>query len=125
MNTTARRRIRIYISIKRSLEQAKKIYEKHKAEGAGSILSSMEGFNWESTGPKINFCLEKHKEAMSLIKMAEEIYRQRDAVLAEIVDITRVSKSILKNEFTCNPDVLGEWGIVLYDEEAAKKNIPP
>ena len=114
MNTSTKGRIRIYTNVRHNLELAKKIYEKHSADGDRSLLSLMDGFSWESTGPKINFCLEKHKEAISLSKSAEEMYRQRDAVLAEITDIIRASKSILKSN-TVSPEKLNEWGFVLYD----------
>lgn len=125
MDTTNRGRIRIYTNVRHSLELAKKIYEKHKADGERSLLSSIDGFNWEATGPKIAFCLEKHKEAISLSKSAEEMYRQRDAVLAEITDIIRASKSLLKSNYTLNPEKLIDWGFLLYDNSGVIVKIPP
>ncbi|MEO5892403.1 MAG: hypothetical protein ABIQ31_19295 [Ferruginibacter sp.] len=123
MNTTTKGRIRIYTNVRHSLELAKKIYEKHSADGERSLLSLIDGFSWEATGPKINFCLEKHKEAITLSKNAEEMYRQRDAVLAEITDIIRASKSILKSNNTSSPDKLNEWGFVLYDNSVMIEKI--
>ncbi|MEP7107552.1 MAG: hypothetical protein ABI760_06205 [Ferruginibacter sp.] len=125
MNTDLKGRIRIYTNVRHSLELAKKIFEKHQADGKDSLLSSIEGFSWESTGPKIRFCLEKHKEAIRLSKSAEELYRQRDAVLAEITDITRASKSILKSKYSLSPEKLKEWGIVVYDNTGIIEKIPP
>jgi hypothetical protein len=125
MNTTPRGRIRIYTNVRHSLELAKKIYEKHRADGEGSPLSSINGFSWEATGPKIGFCLEKHKEAISLSKSAEEMYRQRDAVLAEITDIIRASKSILKSNYNTSHEKFSEWGFVLYDNSGVIEKIPP
>ncbi|MEP7143558.1 MAG: hypothetical protein ABI707_11840 [Ferruginibacter sp.] len=124
MNTTNKGRIRIYTNVRHSLELAKNIYEKHKADGDRSLLSSIEGFNWDATGPKISLCLEKHKEAINLSKSAEEMYRQRDAVLAEITDIIRASKSILKSN-RASPEKLHEWGFVLYDNTLGIEKIPP
>ena len=124
MNTTTKR-IRIYTNVRHSLELAKNIYEKHKADGDQSLLLSIEDFSWEATGPKIDFCLEKHKEAIRLSKHLEEMYRQRDAVLAEITDIIVASKSYLKNRFFMSPEKLSEWGITLYDNDGGIERIPP
>lgn len=124
MNTT-NKRIRIYTNVRHSLELAKSIYEKHKADGEQSLLLSIEDFSWDSTGPKIDFCLEKHKEAIRLSKHLEEMYRQRDAVLAEITDITLATKSILKNKYYMCPEKLNEWGIVLYESNGGMERIPP
>lgn len=125
MNTPTKRRIRIFNSVRHSLELAKKIYEKHLADGNESPLSAIEGFNWDATGPKISFCLEKHKEALLLHKNLEEINQQRDAVLAEINDITNASKCILNNKFSMNRKKLAEWGLPVNDTEEITKNLPP
>jgi len=124
MNTSAKR-IRIYTNVRHSLELAKNMYEKHKAEGDQSLLLSIEDFSWEATGPKIDFCLEKHKEAIRLSKHLEEMYRQRDAVLAEITDIIIASKSYLKNKYFMSPEKLSEWGITFYDNKSGLESIPP
>ena len=124
MNATTKGRIRIYTNVRHNLELARKIYEKHCADGERSLLSQIEGFSWEATGPKISFCLEKHKEAIALSKGVEEMYRQRDAVLAEITDIIRASKSILKSNYTASPEKLNEWGFVLYDNTVLIEKIP-
>lgn len=125
MNATTKRRIRIYSNVRRNLELAKNIFEKHRTDGEKSLLLSIEGFSWESTGPKINFCLEKHKEAIRLSKSAEEMYRQRDAVLAEITDIVGASKYILKSKYMMSPEKLSEWGFAVYDNSGTIEKIPP
>lgn len=125
MNATTKRRIRIYSNVRRNLELAKNIFEKHRTDGEKSLLLSIEGFSWESTGPKINFCLEKHKEAIRLTKSAEEMYRQRDAVLAEITDIVGASKYILKSKYMMSPEKLSEWGFAVYDNSGTIEKIPP
>ncbi|MEJ7587646.1 MAG: hypothetical protein WKI04_08800 [Ferruginibacter sp.] len=110
-------RIKIYTNVRHNLELAKSIFEKHQRDGENSLLSSIEGFSWEATGPKISFCMEKHREAITLCKAAEEMYRQRDAVLAEITDIIRASKSVLKSNHSASPEKLNEWAFVLYDNQ--------
>ncbi|MEO7768528.1 MAG: hypothetical protein ABIS01_13955 [Ferruginibacter sp.] len=125
MSTILKRRIRIYTSVRQHLELAKKIYEKHAADGDASILSAMEGFSWDATGPKIIFCQEKHKEAIGLSKRVEEVYRQRDAVLAEITDIINVSRSILKTKYSIYPEKIEEWGFAFYKEVDTTNKTPP
>ena len=125
MNAAPKSRIRIYTNVRQSLELAKRIFEKHTADGAASALCYIDGFNWDATGPKINFCLEKHKEAVSLTRSAEEMYRQRDAVLAEITDIIKASKLLLKNKYSIEPERLGEWGFAVYDSSGLIEKTPP
>jgi hypothetical protein len=125
MDAIIKKRIRIYTNVRTNLELAKNMYEKHMAEGDHSLLLSIEDFSWAATGPKINFCLEKHKEAISLSKNLEEMFRQRDAVLAEITDILIASKSLLKNKYSMSPEKLREWGIMIYEHSNGAENIPP
>ncbi len=125
MNTITKKRIRVYISVRQNIELARKIYERHIAEGEDSPLSLIEGFSWNATGPKIVFCLEKHKEASQLNKSAEEMYRQRDAVLAEITDIIQATKLLLKNKYSLSPEELQEWGFEDYSNTTVREKVPP
>jgi hypothetical protein len=125
MNTNSKGRIRIYTNVRQSLELAKKIYERHLVEGNESMLSLLEDFSWEATGPKISFCLEKHKEAISLGKQSEEMYRQRDAVLAEITDIVKASKALLNQRLALTPEKLNDWGITINSSAGIIEKIPP
>ncbi|MEO6548237.1 MAG: hypothetical protein ABIN94_09565 [Ferruginibacter sp.] len=125
MNTLSKGRIRIYFSVRQNVELAKKIYEKHLADGVDSPLYNLEGFSWDATGPKIKFCIEKHKEAILLNKRAEEICRQRDAVLAEIIDIINVSKSMLQVKHNFCKEKIREWGFPLYDNAGGPDKSPP
>ena len=125
MNTTTKKRIRVYINVRRSIELARKIYEKHMEEGKNSPLISIDGYNWDATGPKIGFCLDKHKEASHLNKSAEEMYRQRDSVLAEITDIIGATKLLLKNKYYLSPEELKEWGFEDYTNLIELVKAPP
>lgn len=125
MNPSPKGRIRIYTNVRHSLELAKKIFEKHQSDGTASPLYGIDGFSWDATGPKIRFCLEKHKEAVNLTRSAEEMYRQRDAVLAEITDIIKASKQLLKNKYSANLEKINEWGFVVYDNAGVIERTPP
>jgi hypothetical protein len=107
-------------NVEESLKLAQKVYEKHKSDD-NSILKSIDGMDWAVIGPKISECLQKHTEAEELKRKMEEAYRDRDLVLPEIVEILRVSKSLLKAAYSKNPKKLGEWGFTVDDTPKTKK----
>lgn len=116
-------RITISANPREGLALAKKVYEKHLADGAASPLGDLDGVSWAVSGPKIDPCLAKHEEAEKLSRQAEEAYRQRDAMLSEITDIVRVSKNLLKGKYSKNPKMLGDWGYQVDDTAPAKKPV--
>ncbi|MBL7703811.1 MAG: hypothetical protein JNM14_16295 [Ferruginibacter sp.] len=117
-------RIEISANVPEALTLAKKVYEKHMAEGDKSILKDLDGVNWAVTGPRIEPCLANHTEAEALSKQAEKVYRLRDADLAPIIEIVRISKNVLKGKYTKNPKALGDWGFTVDDTPKAKKDKP-
>jgi len=125
MNNSIKERVRVFYNVRKNLELAKKIFTLHEAAGNRSVLLTLDGFNWDSTGPKINFCLDKHDEAVKLGKRVEELYRQRDAVLAEITDIIRASKLLLLHTYPDDPDKLSEWGFLTSNHPGAIEKVPP
>lgn len=117
-------RIDISANILEQLSLAQKVYDKHRVDGDRSILALLDGVDWAVTGPKIAPCMAKHKEAEALKAQAELAYRLRDASLAEITEILRISKNTLKGKFTKNPKALGDWGFQIDDTPKAKKANP-
>ena len=121
MATQTKGRINISANVPEGLALAKKVYTKHLADGATSPLTDLDGVDWRVSGPKINTCLAKHEEAEALMRDAEAAYRDRDAIFAEITEINRVSKNMLKGKYTKNPKALGDWGYQIDDTPRAKK----
>jgi hypothetical protein len=117
-------RIEISANVTDALTLAKKVYDKHLADGGRSILTELEGLDWAVIGPRIDPCLANHKEAEALAKKAEELYLQRDVDMGPITEIVRASKNILKGKFTKNPKALGDWGYTVDDTPKAKKDKP-
>ena len=97
------------------------MYAKHLADGAASLLLSLDGVDWAITGPKIASTETHNDTAEELSRKAEEEYRLRDAGMAEITDALRASKNILKGKFTKNPKALGDWGFQVDDTPPVKK----
>jgi hypothetical protein len=114
-------RIEISANVSDGLALAKKVYDKHLADGDRSILKELEGLDWAVIGPRIDPCLANHKEAEALAKKAEELYLQRDVDMGPITEIVRASKNILKGKFTKNPKALGDWGYTVDDTPKPKK----
>jgi hypothetical protein len=120
MAKTTKGRVLIPQNVEESLKLAQKVYEKHKSDD-NSILKNIDSMDWAVIGPKISECLQKHTEAEELKRKMEEAYRDRDLVLPEIVEILRVSKSLLKAAYSKNPKKLGEWGFTVDDTPKTKK----
>jgi hypothetical protein len=121
MSKTTKGRVILSANTRESLALAKKVYEKHLVDGSRSVLLSLDGLDWAITGPKLDTCLAKHEEAEALSKKTEEAYRQRDALLAEVNEILRASKSMLKGMYSKNPKMLGDWGYTVDDTPQQKK----
>jgi len=121
MAKTTKGRIAIPTNVEESLTLAEKVYDKHKLDGASSLLSNIEGLDWNKIGPKIADCLKKHYEAEEYKRKMEEAYRERDNYLPEILEIVRTSKSLLKATFPKNPKKMGEWGYTVDDTPKPKK----
>ena len=104
------------------LDLAKKIYDKHVADGAASPLNAQQDFKWSVEGPKVLPCRTNHDAAEQAAKQAEKLYRQRDADLAPIKAIVQNSSQVLKGIYAKNPKILGDYGFVIDD---SKQNKPP
>lgn len=115
-----RGRVVVSSNIEDVLTHAKKVFEQHQQEGAKSLLNSLDDMDWATIGPKIDYCLLKHQEAVSLEKKMEEAYRERDLSFPEIKEIYNASKNLLKAVYSKNPKKLGEWGFVVDDSPQIK-----
>lgn len=103
------------------LDLAKKIYDKHLADGAASPLNAMQDFNWATEGPKVGPCKTNHIAAEQAAKLAEQLYRQRDVDLPDVRAIVQNSSQILKSIYAKNPKILGDYGLVVDDTKQTKK----
>ncbi len=114
-------RVIIPKNVESLLELAKSICEKHKADGAGSILKNLDGMSWDEIEPVIEKCLEKHREAEEYKRKMEQAYRERDLHLPDIEMLIRSSAGMLKGAFSKNPKKLGDWGFAIDDSVQNKK----
>ena len=123
MGNRTKGRILIPSNLIEHLQLAKKVYDKHNADGTSSPLNSLVDMNWEIIGPKIQECLDKHTEAEMYKQKMEAAYAERDKYLPEISEILRASKNLLKGIYAKNPKLLGNWGFEIDDSPKNRRNI--
>jgi hypothetical protein len=117
MATRTQGRITIPTKPAELLELAKKIHDKHIADGVDSPLNAMQDYDWTTEGPKIAPCKQNHDDAEEAARKAEQHYRQRDIDLPAIKDIVRNSAAVLKSIYAKNPKVLGDYGLEVNDSK--------
>lgn len=104
-----------------ALKLAGKIYVKHQADGAASPLTQLEDYKWEHIGPNVLRAQELHELAEKLKAQMEAAYRDRDALMPDILGVTNSSKGLLKAKFSKTPKRLGDWGFDVDDTPRQKK----
>ena len=117
-------RVVISPNFKEQMDLAQKVYDKHLADGANSLLNNLDGEDWTVSGPLIKPSLALHEQAEALTKQAEKLYRERDAKSASVKSALITSKNTLKGRFTNNPKQLADWGFVIDDTAPVKKAKP-
>ena len=115
-------RIAISNNPKEILTLATKVYQKHKADGASSPLSNLDGIDWSAIGATIEPASALQSEVEVLKGRLEMIYRERDLYVSGLVEALRASRNLLKALNQKNPRRLSDWGFQIEDSvRQAKK----
>lgn len=114
-------RIVISTNVADMLGQAKNVFEKHQADGIGSQLNVLQGYDWSVVGPTIEVALAKQVQAEELKGQMEAKYRERDQLLPAIEEILKASRNLLKSIHAKNPKRLADWGLQVDDTPKAPK----
>ncbi|WP_320052194.1 hypothetical protein [uncultured Acetobacteroides sp.] len=93
-----------------NLDVASKLVGKHKLEGAASPLHTLPDVNWTEIEAAVPKAMAKQREAEEYRMKSDMLYRERDNLLAPIVEAVRLSKNLLKTIHSKNPKALSEWG---------------
>jgi|APHig6443717497_1056834.scaffolds.fasta_scaffold26228_4 hypothetical protein len=104
------------------IDLANKVYKKHQDLGAASPLSTLQSNKWETNGPNVATALGYQEQAEELKRQAENLYKQRDLLLAPIKESIRSSRDVLLGIYRENPRELGEWGFEVNSGSASKQS---
>lgn len=102
------------------LNLAKKISDKHIADGVNSPLKGVKDFNWTETTPFIAPAIIKDIEGADLKKKSEEAFGERDKNIDSIKESVKASRDVLKGINKKNAKVLVEWGFDVIESVAVK-----
>ena len=105
----------------KAIALAKKVYDKHLADGTDSPLNVLKDHNWTDNGPKIAEAEDLNKQAKDLEKQVEKLYQDRDALLKTITATLRSSSQTLMGIYKSSPKKLGDWGYEVNDTPQKKK----
>lgn len=125
MAKTTKGRIKYGKNAEDILKLSKKVYDKHVADGATSVLKNIEDYDWDVSGPKVAIAQGHHDDALHYKGLMEEAYRERDKYISELDGITRVSGSTLKALNSKNVKRLTDWGYEVDDTPPSKGKTPP
>ena len=114
-------RVKIPTNPSELLSLAAGVYAKHVADGATSPLKELEDNNWTDNGPGIANAITLDNNAKQMEKDLEELYRQRDILIAPIALTVKASRDLLIGKYPTNYKKLGDWTFIVDDSPKAKK----
>ncbi|MES2731090.1 MAG: hypothetical protein V4714_05050 [Bacteroidota bacterium] len=117
-------RIEIPANPKELLELAQSIYNRHLTLAGTSPLLVMNTPNWTTLGETVAPALLLEKQAKDLEKELKNVYEQRDLLLKPINGAVKASRDLLMGVNSQNPAKLGEFGFIVTDSVAPKKDKP-
>jgi hypothetical protein len=97
------------------LDLAKKVREKHLADGEASPLKVL---NWAEINPLIEEAVEADEKALRLKREKLSTYQQRGRRLESMLSLVRSSRDILTGVYSNEMKVLGNWGFDVLDNRA-------
>jgi hypothetical protein len=104
------------------LELAKKVQQKHLADGDSSVLKVL---NWKDLGSVVDESFAAHEKAERLKREMLEAYQQRDLRLESVLGLLRDSRDVLTGAYSKEMKVLGQWGYDVAEIRRAKSAEQP
>ncbi len=98
------------------LDLAKKVRDKHLADGEASPLKVL---NWAEIGPVIEDALTTDEKAEQLKREKLRVFQQRSNRLQEVINIVRSSRDILTGVHSDEMKMLGLWGFDVLDNRTS------
>ena len=97
------------------LELAKKMREKHLADGDASPLKVL---NWDKVSPVIDEAIELEEKALRWKREKLSIFQQRAHRLQTVLSIVRSGRDVLVGVHIDEMKALGLWGFDVLDNRA-------
>jgi len=113
-------RVIISKSPEKLLALAKRVLDKHTADGASSLLINLRDYSWTEHGPKVAQAEALHLQAKEMERELEKIYQNRDALLAPVEQTLRSSARLLNGIYKSSPRNLGDLGFEVNDTPTKK-----
>lgn len=105
-----------------TLKLAKKFYDKHKADGAASVIRGELKADLEAVGPDLALALDYHEQAEAFKKKAEEMYEKRDNVADRARPVMKRGSQALQSEYgPANLRRMGDHGFTVDDSPRPPK----
>lgn len=117
-----KKRVKIPANAAQLVALAKRVKDKHIAEGEASALRIMD---WQQVGAVIDESVVLQERAAQLKRDLLDTYQKRDLRLGEVVKILRNSRDILAGKYGIETKTLGLWGYDVLDARVAKAEKQP
>jgi len=117
------KKLRVPLPVRRSTEMldlAKKVLDKHVADGDNSVLNKLD---WPSIKASIEKAQQLNQEAETLRIQSAQRKIDRDSLLDEITTTVRSSRDILAGLHIRNMKNLGDWGFDVIEATAVKTKV--
>lgn len=102
------------------LALAKRVLDKHTADGASSLLNNLRDYSWTEHGSKVAAAEALQAQAKEMERELEKVYQNRDALLAPVEQTVRASAKLLSSIYKKSPKNLGDWGFEVNDTTTKK-----
>ena len=115
-------RVVIPTNPEKQLDLAELVLNKHTTDGATGPLNTLVDHSWTDNGPKVVDARKLQDEILQLEKDLEKKYKERNLLLAPVMDSVKASRDLLIGVYKSNPKKLGDWGYVVNDTPQKKKD---
>jgi hypothetical protein len=103
------------------LDLAKRVQQKHIADGDGSVLKIL---NWQEVNQAIEQASRAHENAERLKREMLEAYQQRTLKVDSVIGFLRNSRDILTGAYSREMKSLGQWGYDVFEQSTTKPDDP-
>jgi hypothetical protein len=113
-----KKRVQIPANPAQLLELAKKVQQKHVADGSSSPLNALD---WSVVGPLIEKVNADHEKAERSRRDMLEAFQQRTLSMGALKDAVRGARDVLSGRYIRQMKTLGQWGFRVMDVKSSEE----